>query len=178
MMTPELDALVQKDRIRDLIYSYCQAVDRLDYDRFPALYWPDAKDEHGFNPEPSVSCFIESLKPLMEGASAIQHCVTNIYIKLDGDYAEAEVYLLNTQFMTGPDGPYRMLAGGRYNDKIERRNGVWKFLHRRLVMDWATSIPGAVNELDHGNVVNLSRGRSGPDDPSYAFFTLFRRGEL
>ena len=176
-MDPKLDELIQKDRIRDLVYSYCQAVDRLDYGRLEQLYFPDALDEHGFNPEGTVKSLIETLKPIYAQADAIQHHVTNLYIKIDGDYAEAEGYLLNTQILKGPDGPYRMVTGGRYMDKFERRDGVWKFRHRRLAIDWANAFSNARNELDHGTVENLVRGRPGADDPSYAFFKLFKWGE-
>lgn len=171
----DFDALVQKDRIRDLVYVYCRAVDRLDYELLADLYWPGALDDHGFNPEGTAENFLETLKQIYAGASAIQHHVTNLHIRLDGERAEAEGYLLNTQTLQGSDGPYRMVAGGRYMDRLEQRDGVWKFVHRRLVMDWANAL-GPDNMLDHNTVSNLVSGEAGAADPSYGFLSLFGRG--
>ena len=59
----KLQALVDKDEIRDVMYRYCRAADRCDAALFKSCYWPDARDNHGFytgNAHAFVACeFVE-----------------------------------------------------------------------------------------------------------------------
>ncbi|KAL4862564.1 hypothetical protein BDV12DRAFT_202922 [Aspergillus spectabilis] len=124
----KIQLLLDKDEIRDLIYSYCQMVDRCDFDRVKELYHEDAKDDHGINESGNVADFIEELKPIYAQSTGIHHSVSNCYIKVLGDYAEAESYISAHQNMPDIDDHNAVIiAGGRYMDKFERRNNVWKF---------------------------------------------------
>lgn len=175
-LNAKLQLLIDKDEIRDLIYSYCQTVDRLDYDRIKLLYHDDATDNHGYNSSSSLDEFIEMLKPLSEQSSGIHHAVCNSYIKVDGDYAEAETYLLASQFM--PDGEGRfadMSCGGRYMDKFLRVDNVWKFQTRCLVVDFARRLQ-ATNGFDNLYIKNVVKGSRGPNDVSYGYFKFFKWG--
>ncbi len=44
----KLQALVDKDEIRDVMYRYSRAVDRCDLALLKSCDWPDARDHHGF----------------------------------------------------------------------------------------------------------------------------------
>ena len=69
-----------------------------------------------------------------------------------------------------------LLIGGRYFDKYERRDGAWKFSHRAVVADWATFNDPSCVCLEHPMVEGSYIGKPGPEDPSYEFFRLLRRG--
>ena len=43
----QLQALLDKQAIHDLIHAYCNAADRRDLDKMRALYHEDAIDDHG-----------------------------------------------------------------------------------------------------------------------------------
>lgn len=166
--------IIAKDEIRDLIYSYCQAIDRREYDKMRALYWEDGRDEHGVNPSGEVEDFIAMIEGYYANAISIQHHVTNLYIKVDGDYAEAEGYVVNINLLPGAENVF----GGRYMDKIERRGGVWKFLHRRLAAEWIKNPNDGVDYRPTDPVTaGMYHGTVDETDPSYAYFRIFKRGE-
>jgi hypothetical protein len=174
----KLQLLIDKDEIRDLVFSYCQTVDRLDYDRFAQLYRADAKDNHGYNSDANLKDFLKELKTYSAASSGIHHIVANSYIRVRGDYAEAETYLMGNQ--TSPDGPGRksdIMAGARYLDKFTKTDGVWMFSERVLCIDFARRFGDTTSAYDSAHIAPVTKGSTGPEDPSYKFFTLFKWGE-
>src|SRR3546814_15573870 len=73
------------------------------------------------------------------------------------------------------EGLFDVLIGGRYFDKYEKRDGVWKFSHRSIVADWAYPANPSKIELDHPFLAGAHIGTPGPDDPSYGFRSEERR---
>jgi hypothetical protein len=171
----KIKLLIDKDEIRDLIFSYCQTVDRLDYDRIKHLYHKDSKDDHGYNSSGSLEEFIEMLKSLNNQSKEVQHLVCNSYIKIDGDYAEAETYLLASQWTPDKGGHGFIQCGARYLDKFIRDDNVWMFHRRCLVIDWARRVE-ASSAWDNEWIAPVTRGCTGPADPSYEHLTLFKWG--
>jgi len=72
---------------------------------------------------------------------------------------------------------FDMLIGGRYFDRYEKRDGVWKFSYRSIVADWAYPQDPSAVRMDHPMLNGAYIGKPGPVDPSYGFFSLFRRGQ-
>jgi hypothetical protein len=173
---PAIDELLQKEKIRELIYSYCRAVDRFEFDRLADLYWPEAIDEHGFN-DGTIPDFIRLLKEQWQAISANQHYVSNLYVKIDGDYAEAESYLYCWTITETAIGPVKRVSFGRYLDRFERRDGEWRFIKRRVTIDLSPSYEVTAAELGYPKHRNLPQGFPDERDPSWAEFRLFRRGE-
>jgi hypothetical protein len=166
--------IIAKDEIRDLNYSYLQSIDRCDYDKMRSLYWEDGRDEHGINPSGEVEDFITMIEGYYASAICLQHHLTNLYIKVDGDYAESEGYVVNINLLPG----FENVFGGRYLDKYERRGGVWKFIHRRLTAEWIKSKEeGIDNRAAESVTAGMYHGAIDETDPSYAYFRLFKRGE-
>lgn len=171
-----LRLLIDKDDIRDLLYSYSQMVDRGDYSKVLELYHDDATDEHGINPSGSVKEFLEVLKPIYDRTSGIHHIIANSYIRVEGDYAEAETYFNSHQFGPEKDNEHwNIYGGGRYLDKFVRKNGVWKIQHRRLVTDWLVRSKEE-DALAGAWAKNMYKGQGDGSDPSYSFLSLFSRG--
>src|SRR3546814_5130072 len=67
--------------------------------------------------------------------AVLHHNVTTINLKLDGVRAEGEIYLIAMHQVKTNEGLFDVLIGGRYFDKYEKRDGVWKFSHRSIVAD-------------------------------------------
>lgn len=175
-MEPALQALLDKQAITELIHTYCRAADRHDHALLRTLYHPDAIDDHGAFFKGLAMEFIDQLPAIQAPMLILHHNVTTVNIALDGDYAEGEVYVLAYHQVATEDAPMDLLIGGRYFDKYERRDGVWKFSYRAVVADWATTHSPSQVDLAHPMLAGSYFGEPGESDPSYAVFRLLTRG--
>lgn len=133
--------LADRMAIRDCLMRYCRGVDRLDRDLLLSAYHPDAIDDHGLFVGHAAEFADWALDFHRRNQHATQHIVTNHSCELAGDVAHTETYWMFAAMNSG--APPLSLAGGRYIDRFERRNGRWAIAARKCVMDWHGE-PGAV----------------------------------
>ncbi|MCG8671378.1 MAG: nuclear transport factor 2 family protein [Pseudomonadales bacterium] len=185
-MTPQQEKafqdLLDKQAIQELIHVYCNAADRRDYDKMRALYHEDATDDHGGFFQGLAMDFIDQLPVIQESMDILHHNVTTVNIKFEeqpggATKAEGEVYVLAFHKVKSDQGAFDLLVGGRYLDKYEKRNDVWKFSHRAVVADWVNVHDPSIVDLTNPLIAESKMGTAGEDDPSYAFFELLKRGE-
>ena len=175
-MSDRLQVLLDKQEITELVHTYCNAMDRRDYDLLRTLYHDDASDDHGtFFKGPAVE-FIEQLPAIQAPMNILHHNITTLNIAVEDDYGEGEVYVLAVHQAAIEGRMVDLLIGGRYFDKYEKRKGVWRYSERTVVADWATCSDPSVVCLDHPMLEGSHFGRPGADDPSYPFFRLLQRG--
>lgn len=161
----QIDALIDKQSISELIMRMARAIDRCDAALLGALFHPDATDDHG-SYQGSAADFIPWVMAVLGTMERTQHMIGNILIELDGDFAASETYF-NAHHVIAKDGAeVLMVAAGRYLDRFERRDGAWKFAHRHAVYDWSSTAPATDiwNRADPGATVFGARGHA---DPSY-----------
>lgn len=163
-MTDTLAELAGKQAIRDLVYTYCRAVDRLDVPLGHSIWHEDSHADYGADyyqgPGKGV---IDTICKHHLGLLSHSHQVTNILIQLDGDRAGSESYIYGTMRMEHQGKLMQLGVWGRYLDAWEKRNGRWGIVRREVVFDHqemheASDMPG------HG--VPPARDRT---DPSYKF---------
>lgn len=161
---PAVQAMLDKQAIHDVLVRYCRGVDRCDLAMLKSAYWPDAVDDHGtFNGNAMEFC--ETLIPALKGMDQTMHAIGNVHMELHGDKAKVETYCTAYHYIPGPDGHVDMIAGGRYLDRMEKRNGEWRIAYRLYVMDWNQNMP-ATAQWDEGIFAMLkTRGKRHPDDP-------------
>ena len=176
-MQAALQELLDKQAIHELVSAYFNASDRHDHEKMRSLYHEDAIDEHGSFFKGLAMEFVDKLPEIQAPMEILHHNMTTANIKLDGDYAEGEIYVLAFHKVKGEQGSFDLLIGGRYFDKYEKREGVWKFSHKSVVADWATVTDPSAVDLSHPVLEGSYFGKPGEDDPSYPFFRLLRRGE-
>ncbi len=137
-MDAELEKMVRElhDRqaISDIIANYSRGMDRRDRDILLSCYHPDALDDHGafvggpqdfFDwADPSHLCYFKTH----------QHILSNQTCSLEGDTAHTETYWTFAGMMAA-DNKLTMF-GGRYLDRLEKRNGQWRIAARKCVMEW------------------------------------------
>jgi len=130
----KLDYLISRMEIFDCINRIARGVDRLDRDIFRTGYHEDAILDFGThigNPEQHMDFFF-NLHRTMHRATA--HTICNHTCEIDGDVAHTETYFIaGTENVSGTP---TTVAGGRYVDRFERRNGRWAIAVRKCVVTW------------------------------------------
>ena len=155
-------SLLDRQQILDCLQRYARGVDRVDEDLIRSAFHSDAIDSHG-PVNGTVDDFLSYWLPLQAQREVSQHHITNHNVEISGDTAHAETYFLFFRKLFGD--PVMLVAGGRYVDRFDRRNGVWRIAVRVVISEWQMHADGeptvALREL-------ISRGRADRSDLSYA----------
>jgi SnoaL-like domain len=155
-----------KDRlaILDCVNRQSRGHDRHDVELMSSVYHDDGIDEHGSTVVAGQE-YGEWANEVHAAAFADHlHNVTTHTCEIDGDQAHCESYVIGT--MVGKDGKSTVLMGGRYLDRLERRDGVWKIALRRCTIEWAITADASM--LRSGALGGFIRGAWDATDPSYA----------
>lgn len=132
--------LSDRQEILDCINLYNRGLDRLDADAIRAAYHADGIDHHG----PFLGT-VDEFVPFaieIEGTfAATHHGVSTHLCEIEGDVAHAETYV--HFFVEMSDKPVIGAGGGRYLDRLEKRDGKWAIVIRRLAMDWTFEVPSS-----------------------------------
>jgi ketosteroid isomerase-like protein len=156
-MDAQLQELLDKQALFELVYRYARAVDRNDGELLLSCYHPDAYQHQGYY-EGGPEGLLAALQAYVMTANVpgpLQHSMSNAVFEVKGDVAYGESYC--QMRMVAASGEIN-LGMCRYVDRFERRDGVWKIIHRRTIMEQRR--PG----LKPAPFLKGSRDRS---DPSY-----------
>jgi len=163
-----------KIALRDVVEKYSRAIDRRDFALLRTLYHEDAYEDHGGMFSGPVADYIAWLPGVLAKNETTAHYVTNALFEVDGDRAEGETYKINYH-RSLPPGSIETITGSRSHDRFERRNGVWKFSYRGIVLDWSTVRP--VDPAAYAQFAASSQpGKPDATDLSYQRLSLFMRG--
>lgn len=110
--------------------------------------------------------------PFLDTLIASSHSIANILLRVDGDTARGETHFRVFHREPGKDGApdYDYESGGRYLDRLERRNGEWRFTERNLIRDWYQITNGTGDWTDFPRADDAPRGSQKATDPSSKFF--------
>lgn len=162
----DVQELLDRAQISDLIHLYCRGVDRVDEATLRSIYHDDAVEDRG------ADLFIGKAQDwvgwtidLLPAFALTQHCILNILLDVDGDVADGESYFnayhrfdspdraaaeeaLSAQGgsaddLAWPEGGTDLILAGRYLDRFTRRDGVWKISYRKMICDWCHAQPTA-----------------------------------
>lgn len=158
----QLQEIVDRQKIYDVLTRYCRALDRCDVELMKSVYWEDGFDDHGVfagNAQEFAEFIVREIQAWFE---VTQHTISNVHMELDGDVAYTEAYLTayhrvkgerrKLEDVFGPTylakfgfdattAPHDFVFGGRYVDRLEKRGGVWRIAKRTVVMDWNINQP-------------------------------------
>jgi len=131
--------IADRNAIIDCIVRFCRAINRQDTELLLSVFHPDAIDDHGF--------FVGDRQQFLKWIGLVyadfehgQHYVTNHTIELNGSEAHVESYWLVVNVLKGAPAP--LIAGGRYIDRFEERDGLWAIARRVCLTEWGCA-PGA-----------------------------------
>ena len=166
----ELQMLVDKSRITELLTRYLRAIDRADIDTLRACYLPGATEEHGGMYAGSAQGYIDSIADALRHPRAVgTHTLSNVLIDLDGDRAAGEHYVLALTRVRVEGVVTDYLVSSRIIDEFQRHDGRWLIARRRLRFDWSQEL-GPRPELWLGGRLDPSKllhSSKFPDDPVY-----------
>ncbi len=160
-----IEYLMDRQAILDCISAHARGHDRHDADIITSTYHADGFDEHGkaINRGPEYAAWINPVHAA--GSQNHLHNVTTHTVEIDGDTAHAESYVLVT--LLNHDGVTARFINGRYIDRLEKRDGVWRIAVRRSTVEvMATADASGLNSpmfVDQG----YSRGTRDGRDLSY-----------
>jgi hypothetical protein len=135
----DLSSLIDRENIRSCLARLSRGLDRRDANLVGGSYWPGATDDHGV----SLGTAEEFLAWVVPGAPAMVltlHTLGQSLIDLRGVIAVVETHV-TAYHRVQVDGQERdIFLGGRYLDRMEKRNREWRIAHRKLVYDWLNDL--------------------------------------
>ena len=165
-VTQVAQELADREAIRDCLFRYCRGIDRLDVDLLRDVYWPGAIDEHaGFvgTGDEFIAHAAQALSPLEQTT----HNLGNILIEVAGETAWSEAYFHAFHRIPGDQGPWDLIVGGRYVDRMEKRDDVWRIAHRVVMIDWLRSYPDSADWSNLPLGMTVKPGDHSTADRSY-----------
>jgi hypothetical protein len=160
----KLQRLLDRQEIADCLSNMARAADRMDRDLFLSGMHGDCIT--------SAGPFVGGPEELYDWSELLQkdaytstfHKLLNQTFDFDGDSAHVETYY----FFVGCMGENNILAGGRYIDRFEKRDGRWGLAMRNNYVEWTSmvaALPSPIGEVAGIELNGLpARDRS---DPSY-----------
>ena len=94
-MDRQIAELIEKEAIREQIYTYCRALDRIDNELGYSVFADDAKVDYGPTYKGTGRGFIDMMLEQHRRMVSTHHMMTNILIKLGDDmtHAASETYM-------------------------------------------------------------------------------------
>jgi hypothetical protein len=147
----DVTSMLDRESIRDCLARLARGEDRRDAELISGAYWPDATDDHGI----FVGSFDEYLAWVVPGAPAVlvtQHVLGQSVIELRGDQAMVETHVSSYHRIDMGAEHRDLVIGGRYLDRMEKRDREWRIAKRTMLYDW---------QQDFGRSVDWSQGLLG-----------------
>ena len=136
----DLQTLIDRAEITDLLTRYARAVDRQDWGLFRSVFTPDARIDYtqvgGI--AGNLDEIVDFLSKAMAMFEAIQHLISNIDITIDGDEAKVTAMVHNPLKL--PNTPL-WATGGWYHHELVRTREGWR--SRSLIEEasWFDGVP-------------------------------------
>jgi len=149
-MTNAIQELLDKRALDELVYGCMNAVDALDWKTYRGLLLDDAEfdiTDHGVAPDETAEIIkgadqlLSVVKSVLTGFEAVQHHVTNMVHRVDGDEATTNAYVYAEHFLNNDRGDRSVTCGGRYKITSRRTQDGWKVASWQLRISWFRGNP-------------------------------------
>ena len=133
----DLDTLIQRARISDVLDAYAAAIDARDFETVTSLFTPDARLDYSSSGAPvgTRDEVVAWLRKSLPAVALTQHLLTNQRIRIAGESATARTELFNP-LLFDSDETQLLLLGGRYDDRLQRTGDDWKIVERVHTTTW------------------------------------------
>lgn len=146
-LAAQLQELLDKQAIQELIARYSRTLDWLDDAGQAGCYWPDAAVDYGFF-KGTAAEFVPVVMAIERSTGRRWHLLASLQVTLtSATTAIGESYGIALGFRRAADSePYKgNMYGGRYLDEYEKRatdsGAEWRISSRRYIMDWSMAMP-------------------------------------
>ncbi len=163
-LTREVAYLRDRQDILDCISRYPRGIDRMDMDILRSVYHPDAIDEHGSKVTDRAG-FLQFIDSIRDDFRMRLHNITTHNCEIDGRESHCDSYVLFG--LATNDGKNVLLGGGRYVDRLEKREGAWKIAHRRTFVDWMIDADNSPFNSEQAKAWGYPMSRKDRTDDSY-----------
>ena len=141
-MSEALERVIAKSEIYDLSCKYMRGLDRLDIELLKSVFHDGAWCDYGFI-KSDASTFAQFCMDALKEHHANHHMIGNVLIEFGDNENEAfgEVYF-QAYHKVDEDGQTNdVFISGRYLDRYEKRDGIWKMVYRSEIVDWSRTEP-------------------------------------
>lgn len=161
----DLRFLMDRTRILDCISRHARGQDRHDIEMLTSAYHADAHDEHG-NIVNEARHYARWVNGLHDASFTVHlHCITTHTCQIEGDTAHTESYVLFG--LITRDEKDVWFGGGRYVDRLERRDTDWKIALRRTIVDFMFKADASPMKTQYYLEQGYPSGRNDRSDLSY-----------
>jgi hypothetical protein len=164
LLRQEVDQLRARESIRDCIYRFNRGLDRIDRPLMGSAFHEDAQIDMGKIYQGGVEGFLDATVANQARQAQAHHLVGNILIRLEGEAATVESYELARHKSPRDGDIIDLILAMRLLDRFERRDGEWRIVSRKKVMDWGRIFPGGDGVFENSP---LAKGTRDWADPSY-----------
>lgn len=174
-LASRLQALVDKDDIRNTMYVYARGVDRCDRALLETVFWPDSHVQVGLSFSGTGPELVDWALGGLGQLDQTMHMLGNMLIDLRGATAHVETYAHCYHRVPRADStPFDVVMALRYVDRFEKRKGEWRVAERIMPNDWgriySDSCDWEQGFFGQPMIRNNNAGGRFPDDPSYRLF--------
>lgn len=133
----ELELLLAKARIDELLVSYATALDNRDWALLEQCFVEDAQVTYlGRSPLEGRQAVIDYCRTALSRFELTQHLVGNHAVELGDQSAEATSYVRAEHILHRDGERCRWSLGGRYEDRLVRTGQGWRIAERALIHLW------------------------------------------
>lgn len=145
----EVADLRDRQKIKEVYVNYGRGIDRLDEQSYRKAFWPDARIGYGTTESitPDDHWNVHMQKWHKGSLKSWGHFLGNESIDIDGDTAHVEIYVVAMPMSKDEAAP-GILWGGRYVDRLTRKNGEWRISAREYVPFFAMKTERIYKWLD------------------------------
>ena len=161
-----LEAAADRLEIQDCLTRFSRGMDRFDRELYLSAFHPNAEMAAGPYVGDVAGCYDWAVPMHEAGQIVTHHSLLNNTTEITDDIAHSETYYI---FVGRNRDESLWMAGGRYIDRFERRDGEWKIALRTNIIEWGCVPPPM--PIPFADVPGIAlNGVSARDrsDPSYA----------
>ncbi|RVU05697.1 nuclear transport factor 2 family protein [Novosphingobium umbonatum] len=138
----EVRDLAARRDIQRALMRYMRGQDRLDPVLHLSAFHADAYVDCGLM-QGSAQEFVDFAQGFLADLESSQHIIAQSDIEVNGAVASGEIYFYAWHRLHQDGEAKDLIVAGRYIDEYAERDGDWRIVKRRELIDWARTDPAA-----------------------------------